>query len=203
MESGTEFDMTCAEFWSVMPELEAASQEWEHARECASCGRLLERQRALERGLQTLAHGEKGLQAPARLEDTLLAAFRSSHEAPTPRAVRRHWVPAWNWAPLAAAVAGLALFLAWNIPLREAPRTAVGAAAVDVADAAASDADFIPLPYAPDKLASEDGDRVQVQLSRSTLIAWGIPIADEAGGPVEAELLLGAGGAPEAVRLLQ
>lgn len=194
--------MTCDEFWSAMPELDAAAVEWEHARECLACAQLLERQRALRSGLETLAAGRKSLGAPARLEHALLASFRASHEAaPAAPAARRRWMPAWNWAPMAAAVAGLAFLLAWNFRPREAPRTA--AAATEIADAAASDADFIPLPYATDKLTSEDADRVQVQLPRSTLIAWGIPIADEAGGPVEAELLLGAGGAPEAVRLLQ
>jgi hypothetical protein len=45
---------------------------------------------------------------------------------------------------------------------------------------------------------------IRVEMPRSALIAMGVPLTDgDAAEPVEAELMLGAGGAPEAVRILQ
>ena len=68
--------MTCREFWRRMPELETGPEESEHTRQCAACAALLERQQALAASLRRLAMDGRTVEAPARLEASLRAAFR-------------------------------------------------------------------------------------------------------------------------------
>jgi hypothetical protein len=199
MESRTELDMTCREFWSQMPELESEPGEFEHLRECSACQALLGRQRAVATGLRQIAANSKTLEAPARVERKLLAAFRNVSSEPVPEPVSLWPTRPWAWLPAVAAVLILAVLLVWNLHPR-----GPGArfASLEADDASGWDTDFIPLPYAVGSAVSDDADLVHVQVSRSTLAAWGVPLADESGDAIEAEVLLGAGGAPQAVRLL-
>jgi hypothetical protein len=190
--------MTCREFWNLMPEL-GCELEHEHLRGCAACAALFERQRAVAAGLRQIASNTKALEAPVRVERELLAAYRSHSGMPVAEPIHAWWARHWAWIPAAAAVLILTVFLASNVLSR---KSAVHFAPVEAGDAAAWDTDFIPLPYAVGSGVSEDADLVHVQVSRSTLVAWGIPVADDSGDAVEAEVLLGAGGAPQAVRLL-
>ena len=189
--------MTCREFWSQMPEL--SSEPGEHVRECADCHAVFERQRAVAAGLRQIASNTKTLEAPVRVERELLAAFRQ-HSGPAVAGSINPWrMRRWAWIPAAAAVLILTVFLGWNF---RPGKSAAHFASIEAGDASAWDADFIPLPYAAGSGVSEDADLVHVQVSRSTLVAWGVPLADDSGDAVEAEVLLGAGGAPQAVRLL-
>jgi hypothetical protein len=191
--------MTCREFWNEMPELESEMGKLEHLRDCAACEALFSRQRAVAAGLRQIASNTKTLEAPPRVESELLAAFRGYSGLPAIEPIQSWRARRWAWIPAVAAVLILTVFLAWNLR----PRKSAGPfAALEAADASAWDADFIPLPGAVGSGASEDADLVHVQVSRSTLVAWGIPVAEESGEAVEAEVLLGAGGAPQAVRLL-
>jgi hypothetical protein len=113
-----------------------------------------------------------------------------------------HW-----WVPAVAALLALAVFLVWERRPQSAGRSGappVYIASVTGDDAAEMDSGFIALPYADATGAPDDGDRVQIEVPRATLIALGIPMPEgEAGEAVEAEVSLGAGGAPQAVRLLE
>jgi hypothetical protein len=191
--------MTCREFWIEMPELESEMVEFEHLRECAACQALFSQQRAVAAGLRQIASNTKTLEAPARVERELLAALRGYSGLPAIEPTQSWWARRWAWVPAVAAVLILTMFLAWNLR----PRKSAGQfAGLEAAHASAWDTDFIPLPGAVGSGVGEDADLVHVQVSRSVLVAWGIPVAEESGEAVEAEVLLGAGGAPQAVRLL-
>ena len=192
-------DMTCREFWVRMPELEAEGQPLEHARECAGCAALLERQRALAMGLRRVAGERNGLEAPARVEERLLEAFRGNR-VPAEVMATHGWPRRSAQISVAAAVMVLAVFLLWRRP----PQPIEPVAGTETTTAADLDSDFIPLPYAGEAGSAEDAALIRVEMPRSALIALGVPVADgDAGEPVEAEVLLGAGGAPQAVRVLQ
>lgn len=193
--------MTCHEFWGRLPELEAGGQVLEHARQCASCAELLERQRSLAIGLGRAANQRHEIEAPAYLEERLLHAFRANLAAPQPAPPVHHVWAGWPaQLSAAAAVVLLAAVLFWQRPAQRAPSSPSpeSAAAVEI------DSDFTPLPYAGEAGSTEDADVIRVEMPRSALIALGVPVADdETGEPVEAEVLLGMGGAPQAVRVLQ
>lgn len=193
--------MTCQEFWSQMPELETGQQQFDHVRQCASCAALLERQSALSAGLRLMAAQRHTVEAPAYLEAGLRAMFHTPAGRPA-KSPSFHW-----WVPAVAALLALAVFLVWERRPQSAGRSGappVYIASVTGDDAAEMDSGFIALPYADATGAPDDGDRVQIEVPRATLIALGIPMPEgEAGEAVEAEVSLGAGGAPQAVRLLE
>jgi len=190
--------MTCREFWSRMPELESASEPLDHERQCASCAALLERQRALAAGLRRMAASGRAVEAPAHLETALKAAFRESKGR---RGTFAHTTRAWAWVPVAAVLMAMAFSLVWE--RRPRPLAAPPTVSLEAEDALPADSGFITLPYAEAGGAADDADLVRVQVPRSALIALGVPVADgEAGEAIEADVLLGAGGAPQAVRLL-
>lgn len=196
--------MTCRDFWSQMPELDTAPERFDHLRECTSCAGLMERQRVLAVGLRHLAGKRAALESPPRIEAQLLEAFRR-YSGTLTKPGRPWWVLCWKWAPAAAATVAFGGWLVWSHrtgPIHSLPATAAYAA-VAVDDAADADNGFIPLPYAADTVSTDEADRVRVELPRSALVALGVPVAEGDGDAVQAELLLGAGGAPQAVKLLQ
>src|SRR5437870_2843065 len=97
-----------------------------HVEECEECAGVLETERALTRGLRTLAASDESLEAPAHVEANLLAGFRerttsqNSPVVPMPeRASRRPW-----WYTQAAAAAVLLMFAiggAISLRVRQAP----------------------------------------------------------------------------------
>ena len=192
--------MTCREFWDRMPELEGAGQLLQHARECLRCATLLEQQKDLAMGLRRVASQRHGLEAPARLEERLLEAFRGQMTAPVPTPATHGWLRWPAQVAFAAAVMVLAVLVLWRHPQQPVQPVA----SPEATAAADLDSDFIPLPYAGEAGPAEDGNLIRVEMPRSALMALGVPVVDgEAGEPVEAEVLLGMGGAPQAVRILQ
>ena len=214
--------MNCRQFRNLLPQLgdsetELVSQEaMAHLRSCPSCPPLLERQRTLRAGLRRLAAEQAPVTAPPKVEALLLDKFRAMAESPRQATALPRPRPVSSLSPLPAGIlfagalaAALATFLLWNHPPASrnalSPETTISEAADN---SAALDTDFIPLPYygsgslLPE--AAADGDVVRVEMPRSTLVALGVAVPE--GGdsePVEAELLLGAGGMPQAVRVLE
>jgi anti-sigma factor RsiW len=195
--------MSCREFWNRMPELEAGDDQLAHLRECPACVARLEHQRMLAAGLRHLAEKRQDLAAPPQVEAELLTAFRN-HMVGSAPALPYRWMRRSPWIPAAAACLLVMGVVAWGVGSR-ASRVSrshiVQFASIPSADAA--DEGFIPLPSATETPSAEDADLVRVQVPRSVLIALGVPLAEGSGDAVEAEILLGAGGAPEAVRVLQ
>jgi hypothetical protein len=64
--------------------------------------------------------------------------------------------------------------------------------------------DFIPLSYGGFQKPMESGEVVRLEIPRSALIAFGLPVnVEQADAPVEAELLLGEDGMARAIRFLR
>jgi len=216
MEAAKVFDMNCQEFWNTMPELGRHGDHSGHLRECIACAALWERQRSLTAGLRTAASEWSYLQAPARVEARLTAAFRSHAGLAHGREIARPWHvwgPVAAWAAAAAALVLLAMFLMSGgqpqLPRRSAPGTIELAAAQAVPDFGVSgdspygDDDFIPLPNAAGIAPNEDVNLVRVEVPRSAMIELGFAVsAERASEPVEAEVVLGADGLARAVRFL-
>lgn len=210
--------MSCQEFWNTMPELAAPgappdAEHREHLEECAACAALLGRQRALEAGLRAVAGVWSRVEAPARMEARLRAAFRGQAGLAVRRPASRWWVPVVAWASAAAAVIALAIFLVRDrqpvtegVPPQRVARGLVEMAALEWpagVEAAGEDGDFIPLPNAAQVGPNEDVDLVRVEVPRSAMIALGFSVsADRASEPVQAEVMLGSDGLARAVRFL-
>jgi hypothetical protein len=209
--------MNCQEFWNTMPELacDRVVGHFEHLHECSACAALLNRQRALASGLRLVAAELRRVEAPARVEARLTAAFLGQAGLAPRRPVSRWWVPVATWAS-AAAVIALALFLArGRQPAPEpAHRTAPGnvqLAAVEPppdvevpGESFGADTDFIPLPNAARIEPNEDLNLVRLEVPRSAMIALGFAVSeDRASESVEAEVVLGADGLARAVRFLE
>ena len=78
--------MTCHEFLDAVESLTASQlvlmrtedeQMSAHARECAACGKLLEAERLLGSALQSLHARTAQREASSRVEQAVLAAFRT------------------------------------------------------------------------------------------------------------------------------
>jgi len=128
----------------------------------------------------------------------------------------RHREPA---PDAATPSAGLAQAPPPNSPIASAPVRPASVAPAPTAPAQAasshpsttsseSDAElyatnFVPLPYADDSLADEEGAIVRVRISRAALAAFGLPVMEGDGAePLQADLVLSADGTPQAIRLL-
>ena len=208
--------MNCQEFWNTMPELahEAEDGHFEHLGECPACAALLNRQRTLASGLRMLAADWRSVEAPARVESRLTAAFLGQAGLAVRRPAARWWVPVATWAAAAAAVVALAVFLTRDRPVVPAHRTSssgVQLAAVKPpedletpGDSSDADNDFIPIPNAARIEPNEDLNLVRVEVPRSAMIALGYAVnEDRASEPVEAEVVLGADGLARAVRFFE
>ena len=207
--------MKCQEFWNTMPELshQAEDGHFEHVRKCAACAALLNRQRTLALGLRRLAADWQCVEAPARVESRLTAAFLGQAGLTVLRPATRWWVPVATWATAAVAVIALATFLARDrhvVPAHRTTSNRVELAAVEppadlemLGDFSGADNDFIPVPNAARIEPNEDLNLVRVEVPRSAMIALGYAVSeDRASEPVEAEVVLGADGLARAVRFL-
>ena len=64
--------------------------------------------------------------------------------------------------------------------------------------------DFVPLNYGGVQKPMESGEVIRMEMPRSTLIAFGLPVnVDSADAPVKAELLLGEDVMARAIRFLR
>jgi hypothetical protein len=208
--------MNCQEFWNTMPELayQADDGHFEHVRECPACAALLNRQRTLASGLRSLAADWRSVEAPARVESRLTAAFLGQAGLTVSHPTARWWVPVATWATAAVAVVALAMFLARDrhvVPAHRTTSNRVELAAVEppadldtLGDSSGTDNDFIPMPNAARIEPNEDLDLVRVEVPRSAMIALGYAVSeDRASEPVEAEVVLGADGLARAVRFFE
>ena len=165
----------------------------------------------LTAGLKALAKDLRRVEAPARVEDRLLAAFRNRERRPVRQAAPRRawWVPLAAWATAAAAGTAMAVFLTRDhppAPVRQPVHSALQLAAADSAGADAisgDDSGFIPLPNAESISLNEEVDVVQVEVPRAAILALGLPVSEDvATEKVKADIVLGADGLARAVRIL-
>jgi len=169
----------------------------------------MERQRELARGLRAAAMSLEHIEAPARTEARLLAAFREHSGAPQFRP-RRGWIPAVAWGTAVAAMIaiGVAMVRERQPEAREsAPTRTVELVAADggaqsgsALDAAVEDG-FLMLPGAAQLAPAGDLNVVRVELPRSAMMQVGIEVSPERSAEtVEAEVMVGSDGLARAVR---
>jgi hypothetical protein len=124
--------MNCPDFERMIVDLardqimEASAREsgLAHAQDCARCAARLADERVLTQGLRSLAMSVQQVEAPARVETMLLAAFRERDKAallkpavqPAPVVARTHW----RWATGIAAAVAL-LFVAFAATRMQQP----------------------------------------------------------------------------------
>jgi hypothetical protein len=149
-------------------------------------------ERELLQGLHALA--SKGpSQAPARVEERLVAEFRKGARQRRTRA----WISAVSSGAIVAAVA----VLLWIGPLRPQLATVQREAAVLPDDSAVG---FYPLPDAEALPPIESAMVVRLQMPMASLALIGFPInPDRNSDRVEAEVLLGQDGLARGVRLVE
>ena len=205
--------MNCQEFWDRMPELSSQllRDEAEHLKQCPECTGNWQRQRVLESGIRHLSEDLRRVEAPARVQASLVAAFRAQ------QARRPHVMPSRSaWMPLVSGIAAALLMATGLLLVHDRPtlpvrHTAAGAvelaslpAASDVADDDSPDSDgFIPLPNAERIAPDENVNVVRVEVPRSAMLAVGLPVsADQSRDLVEADIKMGQDGLARAVRFV-
>jgi hypothetical protein len=128
--------MNCQIFESIVNELarqqmmeaNARDQALAHADECGVCAQRLADERALTQKLRELTTEMSGLEAPARIEGELLAAFRQQtvggRFTSQARSANRNWS---YWVTAAAAVLLIVIGIAaMSMRLQPTPRAAEG-----------------------------------------------------------------------------
>lgn len=230
-------NMDCKHFDSMLEDLErdtslpagARDQALQHAENCAYCRTRLAAARLLSLELRALAKDDENLQAPARVEASLLGAFRER----TWRRSRAWW--SLGWAGAAASVVIAAWVLAEH-PWRgsgssagpkiqavapagslhsaspasaikgqnqTAEALALGKSSRPVPRRVAADtaSDFIAL--SPSSYPLGDGMVVRVELPRSAPALVGLPIpGGDVSGTVTADVVLGQDGMARAIRFV-
>jgi hypothetical protein len=218
--------MDCRQFEEIVHDIERPGTEGfalrdgalAHAESCADCARLMTEVEPLDTGLRAISAAVAGWQAPASVESALIAQFRRQKLADARWSVRRQIV-----ALGTAAAAFLALGFSLHHYLAGRNAGASGIAnhmsipaatpngqnsvvqdAGNVIDADGAEyASFIPLPYADDPSALDDGTVVRVEMPRAALASFGLPVAAmESDGTVRADLIVSADGTPQAIRLV-
>jgi hypothetical protein len=207
--------MNCDQFRKRLREsgaLEAAAAVVAHMDSCAGCAAIFKQQRGLEAGLKQMAAGLAGWSAPPRVEAALVERFRSQTRL-QPLAMPPVRMPFWMRFRLPGlAVAGALAAVLAAVLISRAPHSSpivagtAASQASEVDDDSALDNGFVLLPYANSgEIANAaEADVVRVEMPRSALVTLGVPVSDDGNSAtVEAELLLGEGGVPQAVRVLE
>jgi len=205
--------MNCTEFENVVVAIvrdevidSAAQREGlAHADHCARCAHRLASERMLSETVAAAIADDAAKQAPPHVSKMLLEGFRERKIAGQRR--RHSWI---RWG-VSGAVAAM-LLIGSALMLRKAAETPEvrGTVAAPVDDEATGLADtgdevttdFIPLNYDPAPAGTTSV--VRVQLPRTALIAFGLPVnEDSAEDVIQADLLLDEDGLTRAVRFVE
>ncbi len=114
--------MTCEQFAEIARDAALGRGDLDEARAhvdgCVSCAARLEAEKALSAGLGALSGELRSSEAPPRVEEALLKAFRNAASRPTApaRVVRLARPQAWVFAALAAAAVIAAFLVDWRQP---------------------------------------------------------------------------------------
>jgi hypothetical protein len=217
--------MDCKRFEEIVHDIERPGTEGfalrdsalAHAESCANCARLMTDVESLDAGLHAMSVAAAEQRAPANLEVRLIAKFRRQKMANLRWSVRRQ---------MAALSAAAAMLLAVGFSLHHfmgrkgnqalgvvqvvtGPSSPAAGSGNSTSSANLIDADdseyasFVPLPYADDPSALDEGTVVRVEMPRAALASFGLPVAAmESDGTVRADLIVSADGTPQAIRLV-
>jgi hypothetical protein len=173
-----------------------------HAERCAECAEYQGMSETLTRALGSWAAEERELEAPARVEVALRAAFR---EGPGGRQRRvPPTAPVLIGLGAAAAVVIAALFGSPRLGAPPSPGTLRPAESAQMGAPPAEPAvGFVPFLF-PEPLDEEEGGQVvRVSLPMTALASMGWPVSDETSlNTVEADVLVGEDGLARAVRFV-
>lgn len=197
--------MNCREFDDVVFELArgwvADGAALAHTDTCSRCAARLESEREVAAALRILATSSQSLEAPARVERALLAAFRRGVRAQSAARSGALW-PAWGIAA-ALAVLAVAAALQPRAPAPVAIRNAAPLQTVEVADSGEVATEYFALEQDTDLSALEGAPVVRMKLPRAVLMTFGLPMNPErAEEPVQADVVLGPDGFARAVRFV-
>jgi hypothetical protein len=212
--------MDCSQFREVLHDLDRPETDGlalrepalAHAETCDRCAYLITESEALDSSLRSLAKRSANLQAPPRVESSVLAEFRRQKAALTRRKMRLR-IAALATAAAVLLTLGLSLHYREKLNVRTPSANAPVANSVadqeitEVADNQSADlenaTDFVPLPSATDPETLEGGAVVRVLLSRTALASLGLPVVNMgAAEQVPADIVLSEDGAPQAIRLV-
>jgi hypothetical protein len=220
--------MDCRRFEDIVHDIERPGTEGfalrdsalAHAESCANCARLMTDVESLDAGLRAMSVAAAGQQAPANLEVRLIAEFRRQRKASLRWSVQRQMAALSTAAAVLLAVGfslhhfsgpkGHEALGVAKLVNRPSSPAAVAAGSgnpqnsVNLIDADDSEyASFVPLPYADDPSALDEGTVVRVEMPRAALASFGLPVAAmESDGTVRADLIVSADGTPQAIRLV-
>jgi hypothetical protein len=223
--------MDCSQFEKIVHDLDRPGTEGfvlresalAHAESCSHCAPLMTDSESLDAALHALAQREAGRQAAPRVGSALIEEFRRQKAASFRRRVQRQ-IAALSAAAAILLVLGFSLHrrITAGPGLAPVAKVAEKTSAPPVAspvvggeslqqdqglaserDDAAYAADFVPLPYADDLSALDEGAVVRVEMPRAALASFGLPVAAmESDGTVRADLIVSADGTPQAIRLV-
>ncbi len=212
--------MICQEFWDHLPQrgYDITEAHTAHLAECAACTAQWTQHRALAAGLHSMGEEWRKVEAPARVETGLMAAYRMQTAFQVRKSLTRSWwTPVFAWASTAAATMAIATVLIHGYqPAPAKPGTVATPrrAAQPLVQVASLDADseddsavfgegFVRLPNAPRIEPNEDFNVVRVEVPGSAMIEAGISLGeDRARETVLADVALASDGTPRAVRLV-
>ena len=182
--------------------------------------------------LAALAAATRGCGAGPAVEERLVTAFRSRHRdsaAPRSALLRRAWIPGAAAAVLLLSLGAWRLPRVSAPPAPGPPKVAIMPAALPAPSPASSrvrkpqrpqvarraapvlrrepepeEGVFMPLPEAARLSPAESLDVVRVQLPRSTMMRFGLPVSAElAWEPVNADVVFGQDGMARAIRFVK
>jgi hypothetical protein len=214
--------MNCSEFDQLLHDLDrprTAPRERElaltHAETCSRCARLLTEAEALNYALGQIASRDRQAEAPARVESALLREFQAHAARRRGQVVVKRQLTRWFAATGAiAAIALLALGLGHSRmrtfngqPIALSPAGVTSTRDDDALNGSYASGEevgaFLLLPDADDSASLEGGAVVRVAVPRAALASWGLPVSGVAGADaIPAELLVGADGTPQGIRLV-
>jgi len=211
--------MDCSKFRDVLHDLDRPEMRGvalrelalTHAETCYRCAYLITESEALDSSLHTLANRSASLQAPPRVESSVLAEFRRQKASLARRKMRLR-VAVLSTAATVLLTLGLSLHYREKLNVTPPAHASVASSAAgrgitEVAENQSADqenaTDFVPLPSATDPGTLEGGAVVRVLLSRAALASLGLPVANMgAAEQVPADIVLSEDGAPQAIRLV-
>jgi hypothetical protein len=197
--------MNCREFDDVVFEV---AREWgadiaalAHAEACSRCAARLGNEREVAVALRALATDSQSLEAPARVERALIAAYRRGVGAQPGGRLGALW-PIWG-VVAAVVVLIVAAMLQPGAPGPAASSNPSVSEPVEIAEAGEFATEYFALEQGTDLTALEGAPVVRIKLPRTVLASFGLPMNPErAEEPVQADVVLGPDGIARAVRFL-
>jgi len=164
-----------------------------HMRYCARCAERWEDERRLSARFQVIRQAAAAWQPSAFRRRQIMLEFEHAHQGGF-----RLW-PKWALSAAAVVLVAVAVTHDWRRP---AAKPAAAVAIDSASDAAADDAGFVDVPYAPPLATGELVRVIRTELEPAALARMGIDVDATEGAQIPADILVGEDGFPRGVRVL-